>query len=145
MLVFQVAASTQVSAFSDKKKPTSASAKLSSYKPGSRLRPPPKPTTPIQPKNSDQASSYHKRTGKEKESAEKKKSTLKSLHMSINFGSRVGDIDKVSSPGLHKIENSRPSRNLNRTVKENTKPKTPIRVLIFLPRYLLSFLLPNVC
>lgn len=138
-----VAATTPVSAFSDKKKPSSASAKLSGYKPWSRLRPPPKPTTPIQPKNVDQASSYHKRTGKE--SAEKKKSTLKSLHMSINFGPRVGDADKLSSPGLQKIANSRPSRNLNRTTRENTKQKTPIRVLIFLPRYLFSFLLANVC
>lgn len=120
-----VVSSTQVSALSDKKKPASASAKLSGYKPGSRLRPPPKPTTQIQPKNGDLASSYHKRTGKE--SSEKRKSTLKSLHRSINFASHVGDTDKLSSPEIQKLANSGPSRNFYRTTRENTKQQTPIR------------------
>jgi hypothetical protein len=123
----------EVSACSDKKKPASSSAKSSGHRQESRLRPPLKPTTPIQPKYGGEATSYSKRT--DREPVENKRSTPKSLHMSISFGSRVGDTNRTSSPELQKIVNSRIVRNLNRTTRESTKQQTPTRVLICFPGY----------
>lgn len=116
-------AAMDVSASSGKKKPVSSSAKASGPKQKSALWQPLKPTTLVQqPRNDgDQGTAYNRKTVRE--SVEKKRSTPKSIHMSICLGSLAGNTNKSSSPESQKL-NSRLFTNLSKTTRESSKQQT---------------------
>ncbi|KAA8529690.1 hypothetical protein F0562_034210 [Nyssa sinensis] len=115
----------------NKKKKTISSSKLT-YAGASKLQSPAKLTTSFQAKKEDDATPNSKKSARDL--MDKKRSTPKSLHMSINFSSRAGETSKTYSAILQKIGNSRIIRTFVRTSKDSpTAQRIPTRVRTYLP------------
>ncbi|KAG5521944.1 hypothetical protein RHGRI_034236 [Rhododendron griersonianum] len=63
---------------------------------------------------------------------EKKRSTLKSLHMSINFGPRASETSK-GQPIIHKMGNSETVRSFAKASRDSSTLQIPTRVLTSIP------------
>ncbi|KAA8529694.1 hypothetical protein F0562_034206 [Nyssa sinensis] len=125
---FWNAANQEASDSTNKKKKTISSSKLT-YAGASKLQSPAKLTTSFQAKQEDDATPNSKKSARDL--MDKKRSTPKSLHMSINFSSRAGETSKTYSPILQKIGNSRIIRTFVRTSKDSpTAQRIPTRVSV---------------
>uniref|UniRef100_A0A5B6ZZH4 TPX2 C-terminal domain-containing protein n=1 Tax=Davidia involucrata TaxID=16924 RepID=A0A5B6ZZH4_DAVIN len=111
-----------------KKNKASSSSKLT-YSGASKLRSPAKLTTPIQDMKEENATPNSKKSARD--FLDKKRSTPKSLHMSINFSSHAGETSKTSSPILQKLGNSRIVRTFVKTSKDSlTLQRNPTKVSV---------------
>ncbi|KAM7484131.1 hypothetical protein LguiA_000140 [Lonicera macranthoides] len=110
-----------------KKKPLISSSKSSTYTLASKPRVPVNVTT-VHSRKDDNADPNCNKTARE--SLEKKRSNPKSLHMSINFGSRAGETVKKSSPILNKIGNSRIVKTFVKASNDSWIQRTPTRVSV---------------
>ncbi|CAK9155841.1 unnamed protein product [Ilex paraguariensis] len=86
------------------------------------------PQTFVDPRKTDNATPNNMMTAKV--SMEKKSSTPKSLHMSINFASRANETNKTSSPLIHNIGNSRIVKAFDKTSKDSSTQQTPTRASV---------------
>ncbi|KAL3511392.1 hypothetical protein ACH5RR_030793 [Cinchona calisaya] len=107
------------SASSEKKETASSSAKSSKQVHEPKIRSSVKPKVPIYPKQDHATSPFNKTAS---QSMEKKISTPKSLHMSIDFTS-----NKTSSPVSQKLVDSRLFKPVTRTSKERSNQQTLIK------------------
>ncbi|KAI3884988.1 hypothetical protein MKW98_002380 [Papaver atlanticum] len=87
---------------------------------------PRRPSSPVQPRRENNATPNNKNSARD--AMDKKISTPKSLHMSINFTpspSHSGEISKLSSPILYKNRDSRVASIPNNTSKDCSTPLRP--------------------
>ncbi|MCL7030975.1 hypothetical protein MKW94_012551 [Papaver nudicaule] len=87
---------------------------------------PRRPSTPVQPRKENNATLNNKNSARN--AMDKKISTPKSLHMSINFTpspSRAGEISKLSSPIVFKNRDSRVALIPNNSSKDSSTPLRP--------------------
>ncbi|KAF8408367.1 hypothetical protein HHK36_007516 [Tetracentron sinense] len=113
-----------------KMKPAVSSSKSSVYSRASKLLPySVKPTTPVRPRMESNATPNSKKSARD--SVDKMRSTPKSLHMSINFAHPTGETNKLTSPILRKIGNSRVAASSSKASKDCLTPmKTPTRASV---------------
>ncbi|XP_027153292.1 protein WVD2-like 7 isoform X3 [Coffea eugenioides] len=115
------------SASSEKKEAALSSGKLSKHDKKSKTQSFTKSKIPIYP-TKDGYLSTSKKT--ENQSLERKRSTPKSLHMSINFTSHAYDLNKISSPASKKNVDSRLFKGVAQTSKESSNQRTSTRASV---------------
>ncbi|XP_059657769.1 protein WVD2-like 7 [Cornus florida] len=118
------------SASTSKKKQAISSSKLSAYSGASKLQSPAKPTTSLQARKGENANSNSSKKSN-RDWMDKKRSTPKSLHMSINLSSGAEETSKTSSPILQKLGNSRIVRTFVKAYKDDSsRRQTPTRASV---------------
>ena len=125
LLILQVAASKEIPASPRKKRQVNSSSKLLTPSKGSKLPASPAKrmiSVPLRNGNNSAAGS-EKAAG---DLVDKKRLTVKSLHMSINFASHTGKTSKTTSPVFQEVGSARSDANLFDMSQESS---TPVRNL----------------